>query len=155
MPNSHITHSDDSHFSDISIKPHDRIDGEHKLTFHNPSGMSTALRLSDEELDQLAEAIQIYKDARDGIGYTFTLDARDVLIAMEEQLDEGMIYTEKEERLLRKFLERNDTECRSIISDALQHSAEMVHDVDFYESVRGVINTATNIILANLLSKCY
>lgn len=74
---------------------------------------------------------------------------------MEEQLDEDMLYTEEEERLLRKFLERNDTECRSIISDVLQHSAEMVHDVDFYDSVRGVINTATNIIIANLRSKQY
>lgn len=155
MPNSHIAHSDDSHFSDISITSHDRIDGEHKLTFHNPSGMSTALRLNDEELDQLAEVVQTYKDARDGIGYTFTLDARDVLIAMEEQLDEGMIYTEEEERLLRKFLERSDVECRSIISDALQHSAEMVHDVNFYDSVREVINTTVNIIIANLLSKRY
>lgn len=155
MPNNHITHSDDSHFSDISLTPHDRIDGEHKLTFHNDSGMSTSMRLSDEELDQLAEVVQTYKDTHDGIGYTFILDARDVLIAMEEQLDEDMLYTEEEERLLRKFLERNDTECRSIISDALQHSAEMVHDVDFYDSVRGVINTATNIIIANLRSKQY
>ena len=155
MSNKHITHSDDSHFSNISLTPHDRIDGEHKLTFHNDSGMSTSLRLSDEELDQLAEVVQTYKDTRDGIGYTFILDARDVLIAMEEQLDEDMLYTEEEERLLRKFLERNDTECRSIISDTLQHSAEMVHDVDFYDSVRGVINTATNIIIANLRSKQY
>jgi uncharacterized protein YicC (UPF0701 family) len=155
MSNNHITHSDDSHFSDISLTPHDRIDGEHKLTFHNDSGMSTSMRLSDEELDQLAEVVQTYKDTRDGIGYTFILDARDVLIAMEEQLDEGMIYTEEEERLLRKFLERGDVECRSIISDALQHSAEMVLDVDFYDSVRGIINTATNIIIANLRSKQY
>jgi len=155
MPNNHITHSDDSHFSNISITPHDRINGEHKLTFHNPSGMSTALRLSDEELNQLAEVVQTYKNTRDGIDYTFTLDAHDVLIAMEEQLDEDMIYTEEEERLLRDFLERGDVECRSIISDALQHSAEMVHDVDFYESVREVINTTVNIIIANLLSKRY
>lgn len=155
MPNNHITHSDDSHFSDISITPHDRIDGEHKLTFHNPSGMSTALRLNDEELDQLAEVIQTYKDTHNGIDYTFTLDARDVLIAIEKQLDEGMIYTEEEERLLREFLKRGDVECRSTISDALQHSAEMVLDVDFYDSVREVINTTTDIIIANLLSKRY
>jgi len=155
MPNKHITHSDDSHF-DISIKPNNRFDGEHTLTFHNDNGMSTALRLDDDELDQLAEVVQNYKNQRDGISYTFTLDARDVDINIEERVDEGL-YTEEEERVLRKFLifKRDDAERYSIISDALRHSIDVVHGVDFHEAVNGIINTTTNIIIANLLAKKY
>lgn len=153
MPNKHITHSDDSHF-DISIKPNNRFGGEHTLTFHNDNGMSTALRLDDDELDQLAEVVQNYKNQRDGISYTFTLDARDVDINIEERVDEGL-YTEEEERVLRKFLifKRDDAERYSIISDALRHSIDVVHGIDFHETVNGIINTTTNIIIANLLAK--
>lgn len=157
MPNKHITHASDSHFNDITIAPNERFEGEHTLTFHNDNGLSTALRLDDVELHQLVEAVQNYENERDGIGYTFTLDAHDVDIDIEECLNHNQgllrIYTDEEERILRDFRERDNTERYSIISDALQYSIDTVHDVDFYEAIDNVIDTTTNIIIANLLSK--
>lgn len=156
MSNKHITHTDGSHF-DISIAPNKRFEGEHTLTFRRDEGLSTALRLNDNELNQLVEAVQNYKNTRDGIGYTFTLDARDVDNDIKECLNRNQgplrIYNDEEERVLRDFLQRDDAERRSIISDTLQYSVDTVHDVDFYEAVDNVIDTTINIIVANLSSK--
>lgn len=162
MSSKHITHASNSHFNDISITSNNWLDDEHKLTFHNDNGMSVALRLDDDELDQLVEILQSYKDEHDDIDYDSTLDTRDTDITVDidsdtakrlEHFNGRLTYTEEEKRVLSKFYTRNYVEIRSIIFDALQSSVDVIRNADSYETINGAVNIATSIITANLLEK--